>query len=281
MEHNNTTVLAECKDHLVSHQDFVVLLNNDTGIAATDPQPSLQELPAYYQSDQYISHGIRRQTLVTLLYTKVQKAMFKKKRKWLSAASTRARSYLDYGCGTGAFVRYLNTNGWKAFGVEPNAKARSVYNDARVAPSLDHLNKQKFDVIGLWHVLEHVPNPEETISQLIQALNPEGSLFLALPNFNSFDASIYGGAWAGYDVPRHLWHFSAKGIVQLCEALGLQHNRSQGMFFDAFYISYLSEKNQKKSFPLLRAVFVGLWSNFRGWQTGEHSAMMYHFTKRS
>ena len=279
MEHNNLVLLAKCIDHLVTQERFDVILDRHTGIAATQPKPSPAQLPAYYQSDQYLSHGVRQQSLISFLYTRVQQWMFKRKHSWLSSAARRGKRYLDYGCGTGAFVRYLNRKGWQAFGVEPNEKARSVYDDPCVVASFEELSTSDFDVIGLWHVLEHVSSPRETLKDLFLALSPGGSLFLALPNFNSHDASYYKENWAGYDVPRHLWHFSSRGIVRLCESLGFQHRQTKGMFFDAFYISYLSEQQMKRRFPLLRAMGVGLWSNAKAMRTGEYSAMMYCFTK--
>lgn len=280
MEHKNTPLLlAKCKDHLVSHEQFSVVLDKASQIASTHPQPAAHLLPAYYQSDEYISHGTKQRSVFSLLYALIQKRMFGIKRQWLSNGTQQAPRYLDYGCGTGALVRYLTAKGWDAHGVEPNAKARKVFNNLKVVSSLGELTPAPFDVIGLWHVLEHVPNPTETLAELIDILTPQGKLFLALPNFNSYDAAFYSNEWAGYDVPRHLWHFSSHGIVQLCESLGLKHTKTNGMFFDAFYVSYLSEKHRRKCFPFVRGFFIGLWSNIRAKKTGEYSAMLYCFEK--
>lgn len=275
-------LLAKTKDYLVSEEHFEVYLDPTTQIAQTHPAPAVDKLAQYYASDAYISHGNQKRTIIDRLYAWVQQLMFKQKEQWLSKHTKEKKRYLDFGCGTGALVHHLNHQNWEAYGVEPNDKARSLsFSQKLLYVDLSQLPESNFDVIALWHVLEHLPDPEETLKELSNQLNTTGHLFLALPNFNSFDAKYYKDFWAAYDVPRHLWHFSSTGITQLCDKIGFELVESKGMPFDAFYVSYLSEQHQKNSLPFFRALGVGLWSNLKACYTEEFSSKVYVFKKKA
>ena len=282
VEQTHTQLLAQPKDHLVSGEHFEIRLDVNTHVAATHPRPNKEKLPDYYASNEYISHGNNKKSLTDQLYSVVQRIMFAKKRKWMSRHSTPSASYLDFGCGTGDFVNSLAERGWISHGIEPNEKARTFNPTYKnVYASLGQLPSMRFDIIGLWHVLEHLPDPKETLSALEKKLTHGGIFFIALPNFNSFDAKHYKDFWAAYDVPRHLWHFSAKGIEKLMQALGYEMIEQRGLFFDAIYVSYLSEKQQKKSGALLRGLFWGLYSNLKALRSGEYSSLVYVFKRKN
>jgi len=112
-----------------------------------------------------------------------------------------------------------------------------------VVENLDKLNKdQKFDIITLWHVLEHLPNLNETISTLNNLLSKKGWLIFAVPNCASWDACHYKEFWASYDVPRHFSHFSRQTMKRLLKNNHLSIKNTLPMRLDAYYVSYLSEK---------------------------------------
>ena len=77
------------------------------------------------------------------------------------------------------------------------------------------LPENSFDVVTMWHVLEHVPNLQEYIANLKRIVKPTGTIIIAVPNYKSYDANYYKQFWAAYDVPRHLWHFSKTSIKKL------------------------------------------------------------------
>ena len=130
---------------------------------------------------------------------------------------------------------------------------------------------KKFDLITLWHVLEHLPNPKETIRNLKGRLNAKGLLVLAVPNLNSFDASYYQEFWAGYDLPRHLWHFSNKGLQKIIENSGFSLISKHPLFFDSFYISILSQRHKTGKTQILKAIYIGLISNLKAIKKGGSS----------
>lgn len=281
MEQKKTQItIAFPTDRLISGERFSVVLDRQRGIAQTAPFPPAEKLSSYYASEDYISHTNRKESLSDHLYGLVQKLMFFQKKRWLLPYWKTQATYLDYGCGTGAFVRYLNLQNVRAFGVEPNQKARKRFNQQQfVKGSLDQISQVCFQTIALWHVLEHLPAPEKTLRSLLERLSHGGALFLALPNFMCWDAKYYGDDWAAYDVPRHLWHFSPVGIETLCKSLGLRLVKKKPLFFDAFYVCYLSEKHKGKRFPLLRGFCVGLISNLMGCLSKNFSSHIYVFSK--
>ena len=275
-------VLAKTKDYLVTGDSFEVHLDLQTQIAETVPAPSSVKLAQYYDSSEYISHGNQKRGWIDHLYSFVQRIMLKQKERWLSKYVKESKRYLDFGCGTGALIHHLNKNNWEACGVEPSEKARnfSSVTDCLYS-SLASLPQTNFDIIALWHVLEHLPDPTSSLKEFHAQLKQGGYLFLALPNFNSFDANYYKDYWAAYDVPRHLWHFSAQGITQLCDQCGLELVASKGLLLDAFYVSYLSEQHQKSKAAFIKGICVGLWSNLKACFTKEHSSKLYIFKKKA
>ncbi|MDX1461453.1 MAG: class I SAM-dependent methyltransferase, partial [Marinirhabdus sp.] len=140
------------------------------------------------------------------------------------------------------------------------------------------IGNEKFDVITMWHVLEHIPNLEETIQSLHQLLKGNGTLIIAVPNFRSHDAKYYGKFWAAYDAPRHLWHFSKTAMTKLF-ATSFHLKKIKPMYFDAFYVSLLSEKYKNGTSFSLRAFWVGLVSNLKAIRTKEYSSLIYCFKK--
>ena len=99
------------------------------------------------------------------------------------------------------------------------------------------------------------------------------------PNLNAFDALHYAEYWAAYDVPRHLWHFSQRGIKQLIEPCGFELIAQHPLILDALYIAYVSEKHKGSRFALLKGIFRGIQSNWKAKKTGEYSSLVYLFRK--
>ncbi|WP_337251779.1 class I SAM-dependent methyltransferase [Maribacter halichondriae] len=147
-------------------------------------------------------------------------------------------------------------------------------------PNMESLpGGEKFQIITLWHVLEHLPDLENQILKLIWHLEEGGTLFIAVPNFNSFDAKHYQEFWAAYDVPRHLWHFSRKSMDRLFSKHGFQVVKSKPLVFDSFYVSLLSEKYKTGKQNFYKAFSIGLRSNISAWTTKEYSSVLYILQK--
>jgi 2-polyprenyl-3-methyl-5-hydroxy-6-metoxy-1,4-benzoquinol methylase len=160
----------------------------------------------------------------------------------------------------------MRKSGWKIFGLEPDEGARKIarekYNiDPLVPTKIFELTAGSFDAITAWHVLEHVHQLHEYMDQLCKLVTGNGKIFIAVPNYTSQDAVHYDAAWAAYDVPRHLYHFSPKSMTTLVNMHGMKVESVKPMWFDSFYVSMLSEQYKKGKGNLIKAAFIGLASN--------------------
>ena len=266
-------------DHVYSKEVFSLSYVPGLDVLQTTPVPA--EIAVYYPEDNYISHQNNQRTLTDRLYSIAKNYQLKKKAVLLERHCNGSKKFLDFGAGSGALVSFLKNRQWHSLGVEPNPNARSIAleNNCVLHPSLESIPKQEFSVISLWHVLEHLPNYEHTLKELLGALAPGGKLLIAVPNYNSWDAKHYGAFWAAYDVPRHLWHFSQKAIKQLAEKYGLSLEETKPMLLDAFYVSLLSERYAQKKTPLFSAFFKGFYANLSAIRTKEYSSIIYVLKK--
>jgi len=263
------------KDHMLSQEVFELKYLPDLDVYQTHPIP--QDLSKYYESEQYLSHSEVQNTLFEKAYQWVKSYMLSKKRHILAQQLSHKGVLLDYGAGSGAFAAHMQQNGWQVTALEPNAKAQKLINAKSVnaVSSLSQLPNTTYDVITLWHVLEHIPNYEQVLEQLKSKLSKNGKLIIAVPNFKSFDAKHYKEHWAAWDVPRHLWHFSPSSIAQMATDLNMELTKQYPMWFDAFYVSILSEKYQKHKMPFLKGVLLGAFSNFKALINGQFSSKIY------
>ncbi len=231
----------------------------------------------YYESDDYISHTDGKRSLFEKAYHFIKVIALKNKLNLINGLNSEKGNLLDIGAGTGDFLTVAKNNGWNIKGIEPSEKAKSIAIQKGVsfAESINNLESHSFDVITMWHVLEHVPDLENQIRELKRLLKPNGTIIIAVPNFNSYDAKHYGIFWAAYDVPRHLWHFSKTAIKLLFEKEGMKLEKILPMKFDAFYVSLLSEKYKSGKMNFFNAFLIGLRSNIKAKANFEFSSHIY------
>jgi 2-polyprenyl-3-methyl-5-hydroxy-6-metoxy-1,4-benzoquinol methylase len=277
---NNKSTYLKVKDHSVSGEEFQLLYNSEFEMLETFPQPSLDKLPEYYKSKNYISHTDSKRNFVELMYHVVKGISLKRKLRLINSFSRESKYLLDVGCGTGDFLKIAQRNNWCVTGIEPDNDARQIANQKTVdsvyeAEELLRFKPNSFDVITLWHVLEHLPNLKDHISIFKKLLKPYGVLIIAVPNYKSYDAQHYKNYWAAYDVPRHLWHFSKTSISKLVQQHNFKVLKMLPMIFDAYYVSLLSEKYMSKYANPFKAFWVGWKSNFKASRNGEYSSIVY------
>jgi len=263
------------KDYAVTGEEFELLYDETLKMLVSKPQPL--DLDKYYKSENYISHTDASTTFIDKIYQTVKKYSLWKKVKLLQKYSSGGKTLLDVGAGTGDFLLTAKNRNWDVEGVEPNhdAKIRAQEKGIDLYPSLGALPDNRYDVITLWHVLEHLPNLDDQINKLVALLSEKGILVIAVPNFKSYDAQHYKNYWAGYDVPRHLWHFSKEAIEKLFSGPGMKVVQVKPMIFDSFYVSMLSEKYKTGSQNYVRAFVIGFLSNVKAWSSKEYSSHIY------
>lgn len=276
MNFSKDKLVLKVKDHSVSGEVFELWLDEQFEILVTHPQPSLEKLPSYYESEDYISHTDGRRTLFEKLYHFIKGIALKKKLNLVNSLSTKG-SILDIGAGTGEFLLTCKNDGWHVTGIEPSERAKQIAHQKGIGmeESLANLTDHSFDVITMWHVLEHVPNLEQQLKELKRLLKPNGVLLVAVPNYKSYDAKVYQEYWAAYDVPIHLWHFSKNAISKLFALQSMKLVQVLPMKFDSFYVALLSEKYKNGKMNFFKAFFTGLRSNWFGNRNNEYSSHIY------
>ncbi|MDB4496373.1 class I SAM-dependent methyltransferase [Flavobacteriaceae bacterium] len=283
----NLKPYLNCKDHTVSGEEYSVMFNEEYKMLVTSPVP--KNLFNYYKSKNYISHTDSKKTFFDKAYQVVKKITLKHKLRLINESLRTQNSMyrpekniLDVGAGTGEFLKVCKNNSWKVFGTEPNNDARTIAVKKGIVLERDisKFSNQKFEIITLWHVLEHVENLSEYISNLNTMLSDCGRLIIAVPNFNSDDAKYYKEFWAAFDVPRHLWHFSQQSIHRLFLKENMLVEKTIPMKFDSYYVSLLSEKYKNGKSNFMSALYRGFVSNWKARASSEYSSLIFVIKKQ-
>ena len=259
------------RDFIVSNELFKLYKDSETGIIWTQVGKNHNHL-SYYQSENYIPHS-NKQGLLGFLYRFSQRLMFVYKRILLTKQLKESRSILDYGAGDGKFAKYLEKKGKTIFTYDPLKRNNS--NSIKLSQNADF----QVDMIMMWHVLEHIPDLKKVFPQILERLNKKGFLVIAVPNRDSFDAKYYKNHWAAWDVPRHLYHFNHKSLLNFMSCYGLSLVFKRPLTLDSFYVSYLSEKNKKFYFPWISAIIIGMISNILALFSSNYSSSVYVFKR--
>jgi 2-polyprenyl-3-methyl-5-hydroxy-6-metoxy-1,4-benzoquinol methylase len=259
----------QAKDNTVSGELFQVTECHQCTLRFTQDVPDESSISPYYKSENYISHTNTARGLINRLYHFVRKRTLVSKRKLIQQATgLQTGKLLDMGSGIGSFLQEMKKNGWETTGLEPDPDARKVakelYNvELAEMNGFSKLPAGNFDVITLWHVLEHVHDLGGYVQRLKLLLKDTGRIFIAVPNYTATDASVYKEYWAAYDVPRHLYHFSPRSMQTLMNKNGLNILQYKPMWYDSFYISMLSSKYKNGKTNLAGACWNGLKSNLK------------------
>lgn len=277
--------ILKCRDYSISKEEFEIVQCLTCGLRITNPRPDAQSIGKYYESEDYVSHSNTQKGLINKLYHIAKKKAIKNKISLIESLNPSGKALLDIGCGTGSFIGEIQKKGWTVLGVEPNEGARKIARknySIDVIPDNEIINQKvgSFNVITLWHVLEHVHNLRDRVEEIKKLLSTNGLAIIAVPNPESWDAKHYGKFWAAYDVPRHLYHFSPVQIKKLFSEVGFVHLKSFPMKMDSYYVSMLSEKYQSRSLGMIKAAINGFLSNLKAKNDAEKfSSVIYVFQK--
>ena len=282
--HDNFTPFISCKDHTVSAEVFNIVSCSGCNFKFTNPRPEDSIIGNYYKSEDYISHSNTKKGLISSLYHLVRSYTLGQKEKLLNKYVSRG-TLLDYGCGTGMFLKKCRDRSWSVFGLEPDDGARSIAKsfDLKLCENLNELNQlvedRSLSAITLWHVLEHVSDLDNTLNLFRRKLKEDGVLIIAVPNYCSYDAKHYKENWAAYDVPRHLYHFNLDSVSNLLKNFAFKLIDTKPMKFDSFYVSMLSERYKTGKQSLINSFLIGLRSNLRAKKASDYSSVIYVFKK--
>ncbi|MGN0033150.1 MAG: class I SAM-dependent methyltransferase [Candidatus Limimorpha sp.] len=281
-ESENTRTFLRLKDYFLTHEEFEIIECQNCNLLFTSPEPPQSEIGRYYKSEDYLSHNEHKKGLIPLIYNSIKKINIKNKFNIAISGATGNR-LLDYGCGVGDFLLHAQQNGFIISGCDLSENARKQASEKlntkimspEEASALPH---STFDIITMWHVLEHVSDLKSATNTLHNLLAPKGRLVIAVPNYKSFDARHYKDKWAAYDVPRHLYHFHKESLEFILQNK-FKLKSITPLKWDAFYISIMSERYKKSKLSFIKGVLKGMKSNKAGKKSGEYSSLIYVFDK--
>lgn len=276
-----------CIDKFATGEEFDIYECDNCGLAFTQNIPDEKEIGRYYESPSYISHSNTNKGFVNTVYHLVRMIMLRNKARLVERLTIlKNGNILDYGAGTGYFARTMANRGWNVIAIEKSDKARELALKEfgfkmQDTDALADIKDKELDVVTMWHVMEHIQDPDKMWNELHRILDDTGIAIIAVPNSISYDAQRYKEHWAAYDVPRHLWHFTPSSIMRWGEKHGFLLEKQLTMPFDGFYISMLSEQNRGSRLHTIR----GFWNGFKGWiaqskRRSASSSIIYVFRKK-
>ena len=281
----NNHQFLKLKDYFLTQEEFEIIECDNCKLLFTNPCPTPDKIGDYYKSEDYLSHNEEKKGLFARIYNSVKKINIKNKFDISvnrQQTTDNSPKLLDIGCGIGDFLLYAKENGCDITGIEPSEDARKIaekkLNCKILSPEeLETIPDNSFDIITMWHVLEHVADLKTEIHHLQRILKKDGRLVLALPNYKSYDAEYYKDKWAAYDVPRHLNHFSKTSIKNIFKETNLQLVDIKSLKWDSYYISMLSEQYLNNNNSFLKGTLTGCKSNRKAKKSGEWSSLVYIF----
>jgi 2-polyprenyl-3-methyl-5-hydroxy-6-metoxy-1,4-benzoquinol methylase len=212
---------------------FTLVRCRDCGWIRQNPRLTKTELNGYYPVN-YVPYAKAIDDEANLLRRLSRRYGILKRCRSVESFAPKGR-LLEVGCGTGNFLNEMHRRGWPVVGIEPNKYASHYVRDRFgldvFTGTLEEFDPQpeSFDVICAWDVVEHVPEPAKDILRMRHALKRNGLLVLSMPNLASFDRILFGEAWLGWDLPRHLYLFPNKLFDRFIESNGMQIIDRQGV----------------------------------------------------
>jgi SAM-dependent methyltransferase len=196
-----------------------------------DPMPGNDEIAGFYPEDYWWNAS--RPGALKLLESVYRRIALRDHVSFITrAAGNRANpSILDVGCGSATLLGLLKRRGFRVQGVDFSAQAAKIAaaeNGVGVAVgSLEsaHFHEGSFDIVTLFHVMEHVTNPRSVLAEVARVLKPDGVVVLQVPNIESWQFKMFGARWYGLDIPRHVIDYSRNSMVRLLKDSGFTPER--------------------------------------------------------
>jgi SAM-dependent methyltransferase len=203
--------------------DYQLLTCTVCGLGRLDPLPDAETISSFYPPTYY---GVTGAKFVPLVESLVRLVGTRQARALTRGLPSGSR-VLDVGCGRGVLLGALADRGFEAHGFEISGTAAAGADPRakiRVAANLREASYRTryFDAVVLWHVLEHLPDPRETLMEIRRIMRRGGRLAIAVPNFSSAQARWAGPAWFHLDLPRHLYHFPKDALQRLMTECGFE-----------------------------------------------------------
>jgi len=251
----------EVLDRLSQNSETFQLVKCDCNFVFLNPRPTESEISNYYHSTDYDPHNIKTNDKWGKLYKLVQRGTLRWKFSKIAPFYLNGK-LLDVGGGSGEFTSFMALKGWDVV-LQDNIANLNGINETKGVRKVENLQMIKstelFNVITLWHSLEHIHNTEELFSNLNKLLTADGILLIAVPNLIAPENTFYSTNWAPFDAPRHLYHFQLETLNSLMKMSNFKIVRKYSLFQDTPYNILLSMA-QFTPFEFIKGIFVLCYS---------------------
>ncbi len=261
-DHTEFETVYDLDDYKITQETFSLRKCPQCTLVFTLDPPKGSDIGRYYESDDYLEHSNRKTDLFSMMYSWGRDVMFGYKYGIIKKLVEKG-NILDIGAGSGHYLNFMSKKGFSVSGIEMSPRGRKFAKDnfdINLHPDeylySSELN-EKFDLISLWHVMEHLYDLDNVVKRLDELLNPKGHLIIALPNYNALEVKIYKKFWNGWDVPRHLWHFSPESLTNLFNRHDFEISQMKMMPLDPFFNTLLTNKYRKGN-PLMNVMRMGI-----------------------
>ncbi len=226
--------IAACDPDLADGPRFTMVRCQDCGLCFLNPRPTAASIGQFYPADYGPHQGVEPSP----------KTIASARRRMRLPAWWRARNphryglppsgqcrLLDVGCGGGEFLQRMHAQGWQVTGLDAAQPAVQRVRDTLGLPALAgtlphaELKPESFEAVTLWHALEHMPRPLETLRHAYDLLVPGGKVLALVPNIAGGPARWFGPAWFGLHLPLHLVQFSPATLRQMVSRAGFAVER--------------------------------------------------------
>ena len=278
----STDYLTIC-DRLTTVPKDYYLVKCKCNFVYLNPRPDKTSIYNYYKTKDYDPHNASFTGIWNKLYHFIQYFTLCWKYNKIHSIYKSGR-LLDIGGGQGEFASFMTSKGWNVV-MQDILIAQTKNNGNSDYKFIDDLKKIKeneiFDVVTLWHSLEHIHDIQDLFKQINRLLTPSGVVFIAVPNLHAPDRKLFGSKWAAFDAPRHLYHFHPESLKRLCRKYDFQLIRKFSLFQDTPYNILLSI-SINNIFQLLKAAVLLIISSLQTIIRGPgHSSSFLIICKKS
>jgi 2-polyprenyl-3-methyl-5-hydroxy-6-metoxy-1,4-benzoquinol methylase len=240
---------------LYAQEHWQIYKCNNCSLGVLDPQPSLEQLQNLYTKEYFESHY--QENLLTGSAQLQQRLKQENHRLRFFRKFKKDGKILDIGCGRGYFLIACRDLGYTVEGIDiSDAAAMHIRSEFKIPVHVGKLNTIKlaessFDIITMWHSLEHTADPNFYIKIARRWLKNDGILVVDVPNYQGYDASRYKDKWSHWDLPFHFYHFSPGALNVLLQKHGFHVIREK-----TYLSEYVKEKLERKALPSLLARMI-------------------------
>lgn len=228
-------VLFKSKDlyYHLSDYFFSLVQCNHCGLIYVNPRPSKEEINMFYP-EHYFNSVLSPVTRVINIFFK-----YRSNRMQSVKIFKKQGRLLDLGCGGGDFLSEMKKSGFEVYGIDSSSHACKLAQEKIGENVLNstleeyHFPDNYFDVVTLWHVYEHLPNPNKVLEEIYRILKKDGILILEIPNINSLSFKLFRKYCFHLEIPRHLYHWSSKTIKEI-----LNRNKFEVLKIDYSFLRF-------------------------------------------